>query len=173
MSTLVVGVGDCRVSTAPGDEVATYALGSCIGLAVYDPRVRVGGLLHFMLPDSAIAARGERNPYKFADTGIPRLIEEVCALGASTGRLQVWAAGAASMLESAGGFEIGKRNHQALRRMLWKAGLLLQGEAAGGNQSRSVRLDIATGSFWVQEGGEERKLLQPGRKGGDRWPIAS
>jgi chemotaxis protein CheD len=88
-------------------------------------------------------------------------------------RLEVWAAGAASMLESAGGFEIGKRNHQALRRLLWKAGLLLQGEAVGGNQSRSVRLDIATGNFWVQEGGEERKLLQPGRKGGDRWPIAS
>ncbi len=82
MSTIVVGVADCRVSAAPCDEVATYALGSCIGLVVYDPQARVGGLLHFMLPDSAIATQGERNPYKFADTGIPRLIEEVCALGA-------------------------------------------------------------------------------------------
>jgi chemotaxis protein CheD len=173
MSTLVVGVSDCRVSAEPGDEVTTYALGSCIGLAVYDPLVRVGGLLHFMLPDSEIASQSERNPFKFADSGIPRLIAEVCALGASKRRLEVWASGAASMLESAGGFEIGRRNHQALRRLLWKAGLLLQGEAVGGNQSRSVRLDIATGNFWVQEGGEERKLLQPGRKGGDRWPIAS
>lgn len=81
MSTLVVGVSDCRVSAEPGDEVTTYALGSCIGLAVYDPLVRVGGLLHFMLPDSEIASQSERNPFKFADSGIPRLIAEVCALG--------------------------------------------------------------------------------------------
>jgi chemotaxis protein CheD len=164
MSTVVVGVADCRVSAAPEEEVATYALGSCIGLAVYDPQVRVGGMLHFMLPDSSIASQDERNPYKFADTGIPRLLEEVCALGAAKRRLEAWAAGAANMLGNAGGFEIGKRNHQALRRTLWKAGLLLQGEAVGGNLSRSVRLEIATGNFWVQEPGEERKLLRPGKK---------
>jgi chemotaxis protein CheD len=170
---VVVGMADCRVSAAQDDEVATFALGSCIGLAVYDPQVRVGGLLHFMLPDSSIAMQGETNPYKFADTGIPRLLDGVCALGASKRRLEVWAAGAASMLASAGGFEIGKRNHQALRTLLWKAGLLLQGEAVGGNQSRSVRLEIATGHFWIQESGEDRKLLKPGKKGGDKWPIAS
>lgn len=172
MTTLIVGVADCRVSGAPGEDLATYALGSCIALAVYDPRIRAGGLLHFMLPDSAIAAQSERNPYKFADSGIPKLVDEVCALGASKRRLEVWAAGAANMIESAGGFEIGKRNHQALRRVLWKSGLLLQGEAVGGNQSRSVRLDLATGNFWVQGGGEERKLLRPGRNGGDRWRTA-
>jgi chemotaxis protein CheD len=164
MSTLVVGVGDCRVSAAPGEEVATYALGSCVGLAVYDPEVRVGGMLHFMLPDSSIASQRERNPYKFADTGIPRLLEEVCALGAAKRRLETWAAGAANMLGSAGGFEIGKRNHQALRRALRKAGLVLQGAVLGGNQSRSVRLEIATGNLWVQESGEEHRLFQPGRK---------
>jgi chemotaxis protein CheD len=165
-------MADCRVSATQGDEIATYALGSCIGLAVYDPQTRVGGMLHFMLPDSSIGSEGDRNPYKFADTGVPKLIEEVSQLGASKRRLEIWAAGAASMFQG-GGFEIGKRNHQALRKLLWKAGLLLQGEAIGGNQSRSVRLDIATGNFWVQESGEERKLLQPGKKGADRWPIAS
>jgi chemotaxis protein CheD len=164
MSTVVVGVADCRVSAAPGEEVATYALGSCIGLAVYDPQVRVGGMLHFMLPDSTIASQGERNPYKYADTGVPRLLEAVCALGAAKRRLEAWAAGAANMLGSAGGFEIGRRNHQALRRALRKADLRLQGEALGGIQSRSLRLEIATGSFWVQECGEEHRLLEPGRK---------
>jgi chemotaxis protein CheD len=172
MSTLVVGMADCRVSAAAEVSVATYALGSCIGLAVYDPQVRVGGILHFMLPDSSIA-HGDPNPYKFADTGVPRLIQEVCALGANKRRLHAWAAGAASMLESASGLEIGKRNHDALRRLLWKTGLLLQAEAVGGNQSRSIRLDIGTGNFWVQECGEERRLLKAVRKGGDQCRIAS
>ncbi len=173
MTTVVVGMADCRVSAVSEECVATYALGSCIGLAVYDRNARVGGLLHFMLPDSSIAAKGEKNPFKFADTGIPRLLNEVCALGASKVHLEVWAAGAAHMLESAGGFEIGKRNHQTLRRLLWKFGLLLQAEAIGGNQSRSVRLEIGTGNFWVQESGEERKLLKPARKGGNRCHFAS
>jgi chemotaxis protein CheD len=166
-------MAECRVSASPNEQVATYALGSCIGLAVYDAQARVGGLLHFMLPDSSIAMKDERNPYKYADTGIAQLLEDVYALGAGKQRLEVWAAGAASMLEGPGGFEIGKRNHQALRRLLWKAGLLLQGEAVGGNRPRSVRLDIGSGDFWVREGGEERKLLKPGNKGADRWPIAS
>jgi chemotaxis protein CheD len=173
VSLVVVGMADCRVSASPDAEIATYALGSCIGLAVYDRRARAGGLLHFMLPDSSIAAQGERNPYKFADTGIARLLEEICALGASRRRLETWAAGAANMLDGPGAFEIGKRNHQALRRLLWKSGLLLAGEAVGGNVSRSVRLDIATGNFWVQEAGGERTLLQPGTKGGGGWLIAS
>ncbi len=59
--------------------LATYALGSCIGLSVYDPKAAVGGLLHYMLPDSAIdPARSRQNPYMFADTGIPKLLEQVC-----------------------------------------------------------------------------------------------
>ncbi len=172
MTTVVVGMADCHVSASSEECVATYALGSCIGLAVYDPNARVGGLLHFMLPDSSIAGKGESNPFKFADTGIPRLLDQVCALGASKRRLEVWAAGAASMLESAGGFEIGKRNHQALRRLLWKSGLLLTAEAVGGNQSRSVRIEIGTGNFWVQESGEEHKLFRPRRERGDRWATA-
>lgn len=173
MNNVIVGMADCRASANREDELTTYALGSCIGLAVYDPRARVGGLLHFMLPDSSIADEKERNSAKFADTGVPLLLEQVCALGASKKRLEVWAAGAANMLQSAGSFEIGKRNHQALRRILWKAGLLLRGEAVGGNQSRSVRLEVATGNLWIQTSGEERKLLEPGGKGTKPWAIAS
>lgn len=154
--------------------MATYALGSCIALVVYDPRARVGGLLHFMLPDSSIdAAMGAQDPYKFADTGVPRLLDEVSALGARKRCLLAWAVGGANMLESAGGFDIGKRNYQALRRLLWKAGLLLYAEAVGGNQSRSVRLEIATGNLWVQEAGGARMLLTPERKTQSSWLIAS
>lgn len=172
---IVVGIADCRVANVPGQVLATYALGSCIGLSVYDPVVVVGGLLHFMLPDSTIdSVRGRENPYMFADTGIPLLLQTVYGKGASKRRLVVQAVGAAQMMDPRNVFEIGKRNYQALRRILWKAGILLHTEAIGGVKSRTVRLEIGTGRVWLQEGGEQRELargLPP--KGGNSWHTAS
>jgi chemotaxis receptor (MCP) glutamine deamidase CheD len=78
MEQIVVGMADCRIAAIPEQILVTFALGSCIGLAVYDVRARLGGLLHYMLPDSAIdPARRQDNPYMFADTGIPLL--RVCS----------------------------------------------------------------------------------------------
>jgi chemotaxis protein CheD len=172
---IVVGIADCRIGKVPGQVLATYALGSCIGLAVHDPDTAVGGLLHFMLPDSTIdSVRGRDNPYMFADTGIPLLISGVCGHGASKRRLVVQAIGAAQMMDPQNVFEIGKRNYQAMRRILWKAGILLQAEAIGGMKSRTVRLEIGTGRVSVLEGGEQRDLT-PGkpRKGGNSWHTGS
>ena len=169
MEQIVVGMSDCRVADSPDQVLATYALGSCIGLMVYDPQAVVGGLLHFMLPDSAIDPRGgKENPCKFADTGIPLLIEQVCRRGASKRRLVAAAAGAAQMLDAQGVFDIGRRNYQAMRKLLWKAGLLLQAEAVGGDRSRTVRLEIGTGAVWLQEAAGARRELMAGRmrKGG-------
>jgi chemotaxis protein CheD len=174
MTTIVVGVADCKIAQAAGEELTTYALGSCIGLAVYDPVAHVGGLLHYMLPDSSIdPSRGRDNPYKFADTGIPLLLSRVCERGASKRRLIVLVAGAADMIAVIGGFEIGKRNYMALRKLLWKSGLLIHGEAVGGNQSRTIRLEIGTGNLWMQESAGKRALLPVGMKGGHPWHSAS
>jgi chemotaxis protein CheD len=153
-------MADCRLGAEPGQVLATYALGSCIGLAVHDPLARVGGLLHFMLPDSAIDPdRSRQDPYRFADTGIPRLLEEVCSRGASKRRLVVAAAGGASMMDPQRFFDIGRRNYQAMRRLLWKAGLLLHAEDIGGDRSRTVYLEIGSGRFSVREEGIQRELL--------------
>jgi len=168
-------MADCRVASAPGQVLATYALGSCIGLAVHDPESLVGGLLHFMLPDSSInSGRDRQNPYMFADTGIPLLLKEVCEKGASKRRLVVHAIGAAQMMDPQNIFEIGKRNYQATRRILWKAGLLSHEEAIGGVKSRTLRLESGTGKVWFHEGGEMRELTR-GRsaKGENSWPTAS
>jgi chemotaxis protein CheD len=175
VAEVVVGIADCRVGNVPGQVLVTYALGSCIGLAVYDPAVEVGGLLHFMLPDSTIdSVRGRENPYMFADTGIPLLLQAVYGQGASKRRLVAQAVGGAQMMDPQNVFEIGKRNYQALRRILWKAGVLLQSEAVGGMQSRTVRLEIGTGRVWLQEGGGQRELFSGvSRKGGNSWHIAS
>src|SRR5262249_13706411 len=138
MEQIVVGMADCRIGEAPGQVLTTYALGSCIGLTVHDPKVGVGGLLHFMLPDSGIdPARGKEQPYMSADTGLPLLLNEVLGRGASRRRLVVFAVGGAQMMDQGGVFEIGKRNYLAMRRILWKAGVLLQGEVVGGVASRT------------------------------------
>jgi chemotaxis protein CheD len=175
MDQIIVGMADCRIGDAAGQVLATYALGSCIGLAVYDPKALVGGMLHFMLPDSGIdPARGRENPYMFADTGIPLLLAQVCGRGASRRRLIVHAAGGAQMMDRECVFEIGKRNYLAMRRILWKAGMLLHGEEVGGNNSRTMRLEISTGRLWLQEGGVQRELASPSpQKGGTSWPIGS
>jgi chemotaxis protein CheD len=160
VAQIVVGMADCRTSDDPAQVLATYALGSCIGLMVYDPARSIGGMLHFMLPDSTIdPARGRDNPYMFADTGIPLLLDRVCGLGASKRRLIVHAVGGAQMMDQQCVFEIGKRNYLAMRRILWKAGVLLHGEAVGGASSRTVRLEIGSGKLWLQEAGTQRELF--------------
>jgi chemotaxis protein CheD len=177
MSLVVVGVADCKVSSSPGEVLVTYALGSCIGMTVYDPQVPVGGLLHFMLPDSSIdlARRGE-TPFKFADTGIPLLMNKLTEMGAQKRRLVVRIAGAAQMMDPGGVFDIGRRNYQALRKILWKAGVLVHGEAIGGTTSRSVRMEVGSGRVWLREAAgveQELPLSGPAKKGEIGWHIAS
>ncbi len=159
MEQIVVGMADCRFADSPGQVLATYALGSCIGLAAHDATAGVGGLLHYMLPDSSIDhARGRDNPWMFADTAIPMMLEKLLARGASKRRLTVRAAGGASMMDRENIFDIGRRNYLAMRKILWKAGVMVHGEAVGGVYSRTVRLEISTGRFLIQEAGEVREL---------------
>ncbi len=73
----VVDIADWHVSNDPRITLVTYSLGSCIGVVIWDQIVKVGGMLHFMLPDSSISAdKATVNPAMFADTGLPRLFQE-------------------------------------------------------------------------------------------------
>ena len=151
MSLLTVGVGDCKTSNAAESVLATYALGSCIAVAIHDPVAGVGGLLHFMLPESSInPEKASENPFMFADTGVPLLFRTAYGLGAEKRRLVVRVVGGAQVMDEHGVFNIGKRNHVALRKILWKAGVMVHGEEVGGNTSRTVRLEVSTGRFWIR-----------------------
>jgi chemotaxis protein CheD len=153
---MVVGVADMKVSNHAGHLLVTHALGSCIGLAIYDPQARVGGLLHYMLPDSSLdPVRAAENPFMFADTGIPRLFRECYTLGASKSRLRVKAAGGGQVLGAEEHFQIGSRNYAALRRIFLKNNVLLDNEAVGGVKARTLFLDLATGRVWVKIIGQE------------------
>jgi len=143
-----------------GEEVlVTYSLGSCIGVAVYDPNVGVGGLIHCMLPLSRLdAERAMRTPQMFTDTGVPALLNAVLDLGASRKRLIVKVAGGAAPLSDNGIFKIGERNYTVLRKVLWKNDILIAGEDVGGTIARTMKLYMDTGKTTVRSGGIERDL---------------
>lgn len=144
----------------PESTLITYALGSCIGISLYDPMVKVGGLLHFMLPESQIdLEKAQRNPWMFADTGIPLLFREMYKLGGDKKRIKVKVAGGAQVMDAEGYFNIGKRNCMALRKILWKNNVFIHAEAVGGNVNRTVRLELSSGEFWVKTSGEEERLI--------------
>lgn len=148
-------------SADPDDELVTYALGSCLGVAVYDPTAGVGGLLHAMLPlSSADPEKAAGNAAAFVDTGVPALFRACYGLGARKERMVVRVAGGASIaqVEADDLFQIGTRNMVVLRRLLWKNGVLLRGEDVGGRASRTVLLCVGTGVMRVRSGGEEYEL---------------
>lgn len=160
MSDLIVGISDFKISNTAGDVIVTYALGSCIGISIYDPVAKVGGLLHYMLPDSTLdLKKAAESPAMFADTGIPLLFKSCYRLGADKRRMIVKAAGGASILDDTNFFRIGQKNIMAMRKIFWKNNVMLASEDTGANYNRTVRLDIATGKTFVRTSGGEMKEL--------------
>lgn len=157
---MVVGVADLKVSNQPTDVLVTHALGSCIGVAIYDPVVKVGGILHFMLPDSSLdRAKAQEQPCMFADTGLPLLFKECYRLGAVKSRLLVKVAGGSQVLSSKECFQIGRRNYAALRKIFLKNNVLITSEDVGGTKARTLYLEIGTGNVWVKIMGQNTILL--------------
>ena len=151
MNDIIVGISDLKVSNNAGDVLVTYALGSCISIAVYDPKMKVGGLLHFMLPESSLDAnKAKTNPAMFADTGIPQLFKSCYAYGAEKKRMIVKVAGGASILDDTNYFRIGQKNITAMRKIFWRNNVMIAGEDTGRNCNRTVRLDLATGRCLIK-----------------------
>ena len=151
---IVVRVADMKVSNEPGVVLVTYSLSSCIGLAIHDPVAQVGGMLHYMLPESSLDGRkAKKNPYMFGDTGIPALFREAYKLGAKKNRLRVIVVGGAQILDQKGLFNIGKRNYTVLRKLFWKNNVMTDFEEVGGNVNRTLKLEIKTGQAWLKVSG--------------------
>ncbi len=165
---ITVGVGDLKISRNPEDRIITHALGSCLGITVYDPVARVGGMLHAMLPLSTIdPAKAAENPYMFVDTGVPRLFLDSYKAGARKERLIVCAAGGSSPTgrDHEDFFQIGNRNVVMLRKLLWKNGVVLKASDLGGFDARTLWLDLAAGEVTLRSNGAERRLAGPAEAG--------
>jgi chemotaxis protein CheD len=155
---LTVTVGDMKIGGS-GDLLVTHALGSCLGLTVWDPAVKVGGLLHAMLPLSSInPQKAQANPAMFVDTGVPLLIRALYERGAQKSRLVLKAAGCGNPLSKNEIFKIGERNYTVLKKLLWKNNILLESEDVGGSASRTVHFDVSTGRVQISTNGVSKPL---------------
>lgn len=149
----VVKMSDYKVSDDSHDELITYSLGSCVGLALYDPLAKVGGMVHCMLPLAKInPERAREMPGMFADTGVSLLIQTMIERGANKKKLVAKVAGAASLLGDNGIFRIGERNYTMLRKILWKNEITISGESVGGSIPRTMSLHIGNGIVAIKSG---------------------
>jgi chemotaxis protein CheD len=156
---IVIDISDAKVSSDPSDVLVTYSLGSCIGVCLYDPATHIGGMLHYQLPSSKMdEERARSKPLMFADTGMTLLLDKVVSMGANKKRMHVRLAGGAAMATGPQGFDIGKRNYLAIRKILWSNGMFINAEDVGGSAARSLYLDMADGTVTVRSVGLEKCL---------------
>ena len=154
----VVLVAGMKIANS-GDVIVTHALGSCIGVFIYDPEEKIGGLLHAMLPLSTVnPAKAADNPCMFIDTGLPVLLEAFYQMGGQKSRMVVKAAGCGNVLGKNEMFEIGARNHKVLKEILMDSGLELESEDFGGTENRTVHFDLSTGQVTLSNSGREWQL---------------
>lgn len=157
---VTIGVGDLAISDRAGAELVTYSLGSCIAVMIHDPVVKVGGMLHLMLPDANLnLTRAKRQPGVFASSGIPILFRQAYKLGAQKGRMRVVVVGGSQVMDASGHFNIGKRNYAAVRKLFWRNNVLIDKEDIGGNVNRTVGLAVSTGGIWMKTNSGEKRPL--------------
>lgn len=154
MDKLVVGIADMKLTRGTG-MLVTYALGSCIGICLYDPVTKVAALVHIMLPINMEA--GRKTPMKYADTGIKETLRQMEIHGAARSRIVAKIAGGAKMFEVAGNGgslgNIGQRNIESVRATLKRENIRLLREDVGGTVARTVLFDPTNGQGCIRSYG--------------------
>jgi chemotaxis protein CheD len=146
-----VNAGEVIVSKAAADVLTTSApVGSCVAVCLWDPVSGVGGLLHFLWPDSKLnPERAGSAPACFADTGVRLLFDQAASMGAVRGRCKVRLVGGAEIADREQADRWAKRNLLAARSVLWRSGVFLEGEEVGGNKARRATLTVSNGELLV------------------------
>ncbi len=157
-NSIAVGLAEIKISRDPQDVLVAFGLGSCIGVGVYDPVIRLGGMLHAVLPSSANSR--DDNLAKYVDTGIVSLLDQLTKQGLNKTRMIVKMAGGANMLNvglKTPSFDIGTRNIEMAKLTFHNLGIRLVSEEVGGQIGRTVRLYVGNGNMTIRMmGGKER-----------------
>lgn len=153
----IIGIADMKLAKVDG-MLVTYALGSCIGICLYDPAIKLGALVHIMLPLNM--ETGRKNPMKYADTGIKETLRQMEAMGARRNRITAKIAGGAKMFESNGSVgNIGQRNIESVHLNLKKEGIHLLKEDVGGAVARTLLFDVGSGLCCVRSYGRPELII--------------
>ena len=150
-ATIKVGIADLNVAQSP-DILVTYALGSCVGICLYDRVKKIAGLSHIMLPASTVT-HGAVQIARFADTAIPKLVQQMVARGATKRVLTAKIAGGARMFASANNSSlsnIGQRNVQAVKEALAKQGIPIIAEDTGKDYGRTLFFNTEDGIMHIK-----------------------
>ena len=155
---LIIGIADMKMAKGAG-MLVTYALGSCIGICLHDPALKMGALVHIMLPVNMEA--GRKNPMKYADTGIRDTLKEMEAKGASRSRITAKIAGGAMMFKEGTGSlgNIGQRNIESVKLNLKKEGIRLLKEDVGGSVARTLLFDVNSGLACIRCYGRQELII--------------
>ena len=155
---ITIGIADMKMAQKEGTLI-TYALGSCIGICLYDPGIKLGALIHIMLPLNM--ETGRKNTMKYADTAIRETLREMESKGALKSRITAKIAGGAKMFEVTGGTlgNIGQRNIESVRLCLKKENIRLLKEDVGGNFARTLSFDVATGMGSIRSYGRDELII--------------
>ena len=154
-----MGVGDMAITDSRDVILSTFALGSCVGVVMLDSVNGIAGLLHIMLPSSAIAAEKSRNqPFLFADTGVEKFVSMLVSKGANIANLSCVVAGGASVMSSSDAFKIGEKNGVAVKAKLEELGISVQFSDLGGFSNRSLHLNLVDGSLLIALPNEKKEI---------------
>ncbi len=156
---IVVGIADMKMARGQG-TIITYALGSCIGICLYDPGIKLGAMIHIMLPLNMEA--GRKNTMKYADTGIRETLKQMEAKGALRSRIVAKLAGGAKMFEVTGGSSLGNigiRNIESVHMNLKREGIRILKEDVGGSVARTLLFDVSTGTGYIRSYGKPEIVL--------------
>ena len=155
-----VGMAQFKVATAPA-RMMTFALGSCVGIVLYDPVSKIGGLAHVMLPSSE-RVQNNVNRAKFVDTAVELMLSRMAKKGAIRNRIEAKIFGGAKMFKSVaaspGVMQIGEENVKATKAELADREIPIMAESTGGEKGRTVFFDVASGKVTVKDaqGKQER-----------------
>ncbi len=154
---ITIGIADMKMAKGQG-MLVTYALGSCIGICLYDPAIKLGALVHIMLPVNMETNR--TNTMKYADTGIRETLKQMESMGARRGRITAKIAGGAKMFETGASLgNIGQRNIESVRMNLKKEGVRLMKEDVGGSVARTLLFDVESGLGCVRSYGRPELII--------------
>jgi len=161
-NVMLLGIGDYGSTNKMDTEIKTMALGSCVAVVLLDPKTKTVGMVHVALPDSNLQhGRRTFKPGYFADTGVKALLQDMKKYGSSgiLSDMYIKLAGGARVIKAEGVLDIGRRNIEAIKNILYENKVKPVAHDLAGVISRTVSVEVKTGIV---------RLSCPGR---DDWFI--